>query len=54
MWHGCVSPVSMLEPLCLARLLRHHALKHSTYVLSCLDERTACISLFSSDVCAFL
>ncbi len=24
-----------------------------TYVLSCLDERTACISIYSSDVCAF-
>ncbi len=37
----------------LARLLRHHALMHSTYVLSCLDERTACIYIFSSDICAF-
>ncbi len=36
-----------------ARLLRHHALMHSTYVLSCLDERTACICIFSSEVCAF-
>ncbi len=38
----------------LARLLiGHHALIHSTYVLRCLDERTACIYIFSSDVCAF-
>ncbi len=27
--------------------------QHSTSVLSCLDERTACIYIFSSDVCAF-
>ncbi len=34
-------------------LLRNHALMRSTFVLSCLDERTACIYIISSDVCAF-
>ncbi len=34
-------------------LLRNHALMRSTSVLSCLDERTACIYIISSDVCAF-
>ncbi len=28
-------------------------LMHRTYVLLCLDERTACIFIYSSDVCAF-
>ncbi len=30
-----------------------HALMHSTSVLGFLDERTACIYIFSSDICAF-
>ncbi len=30
-----------------------HSRIHSTYVLSCLDERTACMNIFSSNVCAF-
>ncbi len=30
-----------------------HSCTASTSVLSCLDERTACIYVFSSDVCAF-
>ncbi len=34
-------------------LLRNHALMRSTSVLSCLDERTACAYIISSDVCAF-
>ncbi len=34
-------------------LLRNHALMRSTSVLSCLDERTACIYIISSDVGAF-
>ncbi len=29
------------------------SLMRSTSVLSCLDERTACIYIISSDVCAF-
>ncbi len=35
-------------------ILQYHwyALTHST-VLRCLDERTACLSKYSSDVCAF-
>ncbi len=28
-------------------------LTHRTYILLCLDERTACMSIYSSDVCAF-
>ncbi len=36
-----------------ALLLRNHALMHRIFVLSCLDERTACIYIFSSHVCTF-
>ncbi len=33
-------------------ILEHHA-QHLRTSVSCLDERTACIYVFSSDVCAF-
>ncbi len=37
----------------MSEITFNHALMHSTSVLSCLDERTACIYIFSLDVCAF-